>query len=313
MGNPSCFHIKHGANPHTRNRLGIKKKVDSIKAIDQWHALKDALQSYRVQIHVIKAHEDMPGLVFPANAGYVPLLDEGIPLSKRQFILSTLNKARRPEEGVYADFIEKLGLKVHRISRQFEGQADLIRWGEQFLYTYGKMVEPHFAARLGIPPWKRFYGFRSDQQALNELARWSPLEKTISLELVDEDFYHGDTVLCSFGLKREYLMVYPNGLSVHSMKALQNPNIIWLSRADAYAFAANSFQVVDRGQCILFMPMGISEVLRQQIEEKGIEVVLIDVSEFLEKGGGAIKCMIGDLGAWESENHNSESQLSLHW
>ena len=46
----------------------------------------------------------------------------------------------------------------------------------------------------------------------------------------------------------------------------------------------------------LFMPQGISEELERAVRERGVEPVTVDVSEFLAKGGGSIKCMILDLG-----------------
>ena len=46
----------------------------------------------------------------------------------------------------------------------------------------------------------------------------------------------------------------------------------------------------------LFVPLGISERACQLISERGVEPVTVDVSEFLAKGGGSIKCMIFDLG-----------------
>ncbi len=45
------------------------------------------------------------------------------------------------------------------------------------------------------------------------------------------------------------------------------------------------------------MPAGISDKLAAQIAERGVNPITIDVSEFLKKGGGSVKCMIGDLGA----------------
>jgi hypothetical protein len=45
------------------------------------------------------------------------------------------------------------------------------------------------------------------------------------------------------------------------------------------------------------MPRGISDQLTRAVQERGVEPVTTDVSEFLAKGGGSIKCMILDLGA----------------
>jgi N-dimethylarginine dimethylaminohydrolase len=44
------------------------------------------------------------------------------------------------------------------------------------------------------------------------------------------------------------------------------------------------------------LPNGVSERLLAQVRERGVRPVGADVSEFLKKGGGSVKCMIGDLG-----------------
>ncbi|MBI2340921.1 MAG: hypothetical protein HYU99_11255 [Deltaproteobacteria bacterium] len=308
MGDPALFSIKKGANPHTRNWLGVKKKVDPRRAFLQWHAMAETLMRYGVQIYVIPAHPDFPGLVFPANAGFVPNADQPRPLSSREFILSNLGEARSEEKEIYRLFVSRLGLKVREITTQFEGEADLIPWENRFIFTYGKLTRQRFIPRVGIPPWKRVYGFRSDEKALSELSRWIPFDRTLSLELAQEAFYHGDTVLCSFGPKREYLLIYRNGLKEKARRILGGEkNVIWISEEDASEFAANSFQIIHEGRCILFMPHGATPELRDEIEKRGVETVPIDVSEFFSKGGGAVKCLVGDLGAWMQDQNIDES------
>jgi hypothetical protein len=44
------------------------------------------------------------------------------------------------------------------------------------------------------------------------------------------------------------------------------------------------------------MPEGVSDALLARIRERGTTPLTVDVSEFLKKGGGSVKCMIGDLG-----------------
>ncbi len=46
----------------------------------------------------------------------------------------------------------------------------------------------------------------------------------------------------------------------------------------------------------LIMPQGVSVELQEEVRRRGVEPALVDVTEFLKKGGGAVKCMIGDLG-----------------
>ena len=44
------------------------------------------------------------------------------------------------------------------------------------------------------------------------------------------------------------------------------------------------------------MPQGVSGALLARVRERGVEPVLVDVSDLLAKGGGSVKCMILDLG-----------------
>jgi hypothetical protein len=49
------------------------------------------------------------------------------------------------------------------------------------------------------------------------------------------------------------------------------------------------------------MPEGSTAALRAAVRERGVDVVPVDVSEFLEKGGGSVKCMVADLGPLPAE------------
>ena len=44
------------------------------------------------------------------------------------------------------------------------------------------------------------------------------------------------------------------------------------------------------------MPGGVSDALRERVAATGVTPVIVDVGEFLKKGGGSVKCMIGELG-----------------
>lgn len=119
------------------------------------------------------------------------------------------------------------------------------------------------------------------------------------MELIEESHYHGDTVFCSFGEKREHLLAYLEGLAPESRERCRHifqDSLIRLSSRDAFFYAANSFQVKTPAGLKLILPEGVSGSLLKEVEARGVAPVTIDVSEFLKKGGGAVKCMIGDLG-----------------
>jgi N-dimethylarginine dimethylaminohydrolase len=299
MGDPQYFSVRGGANPHTRNVLGFKKKVDPELARRQWHAMARALLDHGSEVFVVPAQPELPGLVYPANAGFLYPL-EGCPAADKTFHLANLLPTRAAEREVYRPFIESLGFKTSAIAHRFEGEADFFPAARYMLFTYGGVVRQRFVPALAIPPWRRVYGFRSDAEALGELGAIAADREILTLELALEAHYHGDTVLCSFGPRREFLLAYMAGLSVPSRNSLLDAfgaNLVELSEADAAIYAANSFQLQHEGRLYLFMPRGISDQLTRAVQERGVEPVTTDVSEFLAKGGGSIKCMILDLGA----------------
>ena len=296
MGDPAHFSVRGGANPHTRNALGIKKRVDADRARAQWHALARALAAHGAEVCVIPPDASLTGLVYPANAGFLyPLEGAG----RKIFYLSHLLPTRAAEIGVYRPFLQAMGYETRDIAAPFEGEADFFPAGRFMIFTHGRVERQRFVPRMGIPPWRRVYGFRSDIGAISELEGAAPGRQIIPLELRLEAHYHGDTVLCAFGPAREYLLAYMDGLSPESRARLQTEfgdNLIALGRADAELYAANSFQTELNASLYLFMPRGVSPELLEIVKRRGAHPVLCDASEFLAKGGGSIKCMILDLG-----------------
>jgi N-dimethylarginine dimethylaminohydrolase len=303
MGDPKHFSVLGGANPHTRNVLGMRKKVDVALAREQWHSLARALGDCGTEVCVIEPHPKLTGLVYPANAGFLyPLSFEPATPSNvhgKTFYLANLLPTRAAERDVYRPFIQAMGYATADIKARFEGEADFFPAGGFMVLTYGNVERQRFVPRFGLPPWKRIYGFRSDKKALNELRDIIGERPVLALELSLEAHYHGDTVLCSFGAQREFLLAYMEGLTPASRDHLWQEfgsSVIALSGHDAAIYAANSFQVDRGGKLYLFMPEGVSDGLMREIRARSVEPVLVNVSEFLAKGGGSIKCMILDLG-----------------
>ena len=304
MGDSSFFRIKSGSNPHTRDFLGRRKRVDRAQAAAQWDNLKLKLQEQGVRVEVLSPDPELPGMVFPANAGF---------RLGKQFYLSNLNPARAGETAHYQRKISGLGLEVRRMPspHPFEGEADFIPVGDPsgdpaktvYLFTYGQLERPRWEFRPGFPPYRRVYGFRSDYRLLPALKSVVHPREVVLLELTDERHYHGDTVLCPFGARDEQLMVYLEGLAPEGAQALKSrfgDRLLPLSREDGRCFAANGFQIqkdyYGRQVPVLFMPDGVSQGLYEQVRARGVVPLPVDVSEFLEKGGGAVKCMLLDLG-----------------
>ena len=309
MGDPTHFSIVSGANPHTRTAWGRRKRVDPEAAIQQWHLFAQTLGQYRVRVLVIPPDPALTGLVYPANAGLLFPLDEATPIASKAFYLANLLSSRAGEQPIYASFLERCGFQPRTLKARFEGEADFFPAGERYLFTYGQVKTQRFRVRFGLPPYERVYGFRSEIGALEELQAIVGEREVVSLELRDEAYYHGDTALCAFGPQRQFLLAYLDGLmptAVEQLQSLFQADLIPLSTQDAALYAANSFTLTQNGTSSLFMPAGVSDTLQAQIRERGVEPVLIDVGEFLRKGGGAVKCMIADLGPNDETGLSSE-------
>ena len=291
MGDPAHFSVVGGANPHTRDRYGRKKTVDRELAKQQWARLREQLIDMGLRVEVIPPDPAHPGLVYPANAGF---------RSGDDFILSNLTPTRAGEQPAYRLAIQGLGLRCHTIKSRFEGEADLFPAGDRYIFTFGGIQRQRFVPRLGWPPWRRIYGFRSEPESLAEIEAIRSLGRDVlRIRLVDERYYHGDTCLCSFGRERELLLAYPRVIEPASLATLREAlgdKLIEIGDDDAAIYAANSFAFTREGTPFLVMPKGITSSLHGEVTDRGVEILSADVSEFHKKGGGSVKCMIGDLG-----------------
>lgn len=300
MGDPRHFSIRGGANPHTRDKLGRRKTVDRERAIRQWYGLAALLSGHGVEVFVLPPDAEHPGLVYPANAGFLPDVDQAATRGPAAFCLSHLLPSRFGEREHYEDFLQGLGFRTHRVEHRFEGEADFFPFRDAYLLTFGRIERQRFVPRWGWPPYRRVYGFRTDRSVRGELSSLVPGRPIIELELMDERHYHGDTALCAFGPGRRYLLAFLDALAEPArecIRQLAGDGLVSLSSEDASIYAANSFYLESGEQRFLFMPRGVSDRLAERVRDLGVQPVLVEVSEFMAKGGGSVKCMIGDLGA----------------
>jgi N-dimethylarginine dimethylaminohydrolase len=301
MGDPTHFSVKGGANPHTRTRLGRRRAVDRELAIRQWHRLRDTLRDLGLRILVVPPDPEQPGLVYPANAGFMTELDAETPLGEKTFYLSNLLPTRAGERPHYERVLRASGVRTATLDERFrfEGEADFFPVGDAYLLTHGRIERQRFVPALAWPPWRRVYGFRTDARVEELLAPIVAPKPVLRVGLRNEAHYHGDTALCGFGPGREHLLAWRPAISAAGWTRLTErfgERILELSDDDATRYAANSFTCTQGGRSVLVMPGGVSGRLKEQVRERGVAPITVDVSEFLTKGGGSVKCMIGDLG-----------------
>ena len=305
MGDPAHFSVKGGANPHTRTRWGTRRSVDRALAQKQWANLRALLEDLGVRVLVVEPDPAQPGLVYPANAGFLTDVDAEKPLAEKTFHLANLLPTRAGEKPHYRRVLEAAGFRCAELDPRFrmEGEADFFPVGDRYLLTHGRIERQRFVPAFGWPPWRRVYGFRTDARAEAALARCVAPAPVLRVELVLEAHYHGDTALCAFGPRREFLLAYRAAIAPADWPRLAEafgPALLELGEEDARRYAANAFTFTPSGQTSeshLILPGGVSDRLLGAVRERGVTAHTVDVSEFLKKGGGSVKCMIGDLGA----------------
>ena len=305
LGDPAHFSVKGGANPHTRTRWGTRRSVDRALAIRQWQHLRDLLRDLGLHVLVVPPDPAQPGLVYPANAGFMKDVDAEQPLASRRFTLANLLPSRAGEKPHYRRVLESAGIPCSELdpAYRFEGEADFFPAGGLYLLTHGRLERQRFVPAWGFPPWRRVYGFRTDARVEPLLRAIVGSEREIlRIELRLEAHYHGDTALCSFGPGRRFLLAYRAALDPSALGRLRErfrEHLIEIRDEDARRYAANSFTYTppDGSDSFLVVPAGLSDHLLARIRERKVTPLPVDVSEFLKKGGGSVKCMIGDLGA----------------
>lgn len=247
---PMYFDVTYRINPW----MHPEGRVDRRLAMRQWEALR---QSYLIAGHavdVIDPVEGLPDMVFAANGGFV--LDGRAVAAKFRF------PERLAEAPEFAQWFTRAGLVPVATSAINEGEGD-------FLVAGGVIL-------AGT-------GFRTDRAAHAEI-RALLGHPVLTLELIDERYYHLDTALAV--LSDTEVAYYPEAFAPSSRSVLRDlfPDALLATDDDAAAFGLNA---VSDGRRV-FLPAGATR-LERELVDRGFEPHPINVSE-LKKAGGGVKC-----------------------
>ncbi len=251
---PDYYGIEYEINPWMDRRQNAEPEL----ARSQWQGLHERLRGLGYEIELLKPQPRLPDMVFTANAGLIV---------GRRFIQSNFrHRERQGEEAHFRGWFEEHGYEVARLPEElyFEGEGDALFCGD-VLYCG--------------------YRFRSDIRSHRRI--WELLEcLVVSVELVEERFYHLDTCFCP--LPDGSAIWYPAAFDDYGRRAIRRhiKDLVEVSPEEAMKFACNA---VVCGQHIV-MPEGCPK-LAATVGERGYKVHRLPMTEFM-KAGGACKCLV---------------------
>ncbi len=255
MCRPTHFDVDYVINPHM-----VPHSINRQRAMRQWRALVEAVESLGVTAEIIEQAPDVPDMVFAT--------DQGIVKGGKALLANFRYPERKRETPYYREWFEDHGYAPQELTHlfSFEGGDSLFMGDVLFVGT----------------------GFRANVASCEELSQTLNAD-VVPLRLVDPKFYHLD--MCFLPLDAETAFYYPPAFSDSSRARLQKliPDLHELSTEEATGYGANSFVT---GSTVVTQAGNPS--FTRKLKKLGRDVVEVDVSEF-KKAGGGIHCLINTL------------------
>ncbi|MBA2664673.1 MAG: hypothetical protein H0U74_20470 [Bradymonadaceae bacterium] len=259
--------------------------ADASKARQEWAALADAIVAAGGEVLVCPPHPEqaLTGMIYTAEAGELYRDARG----ETRFLLPNMAAAhRRLEADHLGPFFEALGIATERASAVWEAQGDAIRasGADEIVHTFG------------TGPFAR-----TTRAAYAELAQRLG-GRHIQLEFLADPWFHGNTflqILRHPSAPRALVVVCPEALAPGELERLQaflpDARFVTISAAQSQGYDTNSLQVNET----VIAPQSLSQTARAAIEDFGLVVRTLDLSELFLKGGGAPVCLTNRLWAMD--------------
>ncbi len=246
---PAHFEVAYAINPW----MDPSVAVDRSRAQRQWEHLVAVLREAGAEIELLEPVPGLPDLVFTANLGLV---------DGDTFIPARMRHAERQPEPAHAErWFAAHGYAIRRLADDVlqEGAGDALPFD-------GTLVGGHRT--------------RSSVASYVELARMIDA-RILPVELADERYYHLDVAFSP--LDARSAIVAFDALDADGARRVRElvPDPISLTAEETAAFSANAVVV---GRTVV-MP-ACSPRLEGELRARGLQPVVVDVSEFLKSGGG---------------------------
>jgi len=251
---PEWYDVDYVINPWMAGNLHRSSRD---LAFAQWKGIHNVLRGV-ADVRLLHPEPGCPDMVF---LGHGALVNHGVAA-----VSSFVHEQRRNETTHLAKWLESQGFLLWNTPREtaFEGEGDI---------TFNDDGTQLWAA----------HGVRTCRRAHKHIAdAWHT--PVTSLHLVDPRFYHLDT--CFTPLHGGHLLYFPGAFDKESLAAIEaaypaNKRIA-ASEADATRMACCALNI---GRTVFTGEL--SPELARQLFDAGLDVVQLELSEFIKGGGGA--------------------------
>ncbi|MBI4369541.1 MAG: amidinotransferase [Elusimicrobia bacterium] len=260
---PDYFDVVDVKNPFMEGRLG---SVNRSLARSQWDALRAVFERLGKPVRIIPARSGLEDMVFCANQS-LPGLDA---YGRKVAVAGRMTHASRQREvSAVKEFMTNEGYRVIDIEppMRFEGTGDAL-W--------------HPGRRLLWGGW----GKRSQTEAYQFISKTFECP-VMTLELVDDRFYHLDTCLCL--LRSDAAFFYPGAFTAQGISLLESAFDTLIEAPVHEALDGLACNAVSLDGRMVVLQRGLSKVKRE-LQRIGFEVIEVETSEFM-KSGGSCFCM----------------------
>lgn len=259
MCSPEHFAVEYAINPW----MDVTTPVDRKLAVKQWDRLRETLVGLGHEVHLLTPERGLPDMVYAANGGFA--VDGSVYGARFK------HEQRAAEAALHHAFYESQGWRFIAPSETNEGEGDFAYVPE----AHGGLILAGHGFRTEIP---------AHAEAQEALGR-----PVVSLRLIDPRFYHLDVALAA--IDDSNIVYFPGAFSAASQRVLTQlfPDAVIADDEDAMAFGIN---LVSDGANVVLS----SEATRLagKLKAAGYTPVPVDLAE-LKKGGGSVKCCIGEL------------------
>lgn len=268
MVEPTHFRVAYEINPY----MHLADQPDPALAMHEWQTLRSTIERLGGRVDVLEQRPDAPDMVFAMNLGLGVVGAQGS-AHDPHVVMSHMRYAQRRMEALSAEpWFAAQGFTTSYVGR--DGVGAHFEAGDAFPFGGELLVG---------------YGPRTDEQALKHLATDLGISVR-GFRIVHPAMYHFDLAFCPLDDRRA--LVAPSALDPASAEALLDlvPEPLVLTEEEEVAsFATNSIVVPSPEGSTVVMP-ACPDRVREQLEDWGFAVELVDVTEF-HKAGGSIRCM----------------------